>query len=162
MISNWLRGDGKEGPKKESQLLFSVDKTELGLWLFIQSMCTHYTFCFFLISDERNKHQTLSTAPKYKNRKNLEPKGGWPVRQTGHFSYKKVRGKPNAGLAPIMACPRGYAWSHREPVLISQKSEKGVISFVHKFSRVVSNLGWCLIVDDHPYPAACWAHGPYT
>ena len=68
-------------------------------------------------------------------------KGGGAVRQTGHFSYKKVRGKPNAGLAPIMACPRGYAWSHHKPVLILQKSGKGVFSFVHKLSRVVSNLG---------------------
>ena len=87
----------------------------------------------------------LSTKPSAQ-RQNIRTEKIWsqkggPVRQTGHFSYKKVRGKPNAGLAPIMACPRGYAWSHREPVLISQKSEKGVISFVHKFSRVVSNLG---------------------
>ena len=87
----------------------------------------------------------ISTKPSAQ-RQNIRTEKIWsqqwgPVRQTGHFSYKKVRGKPNAGLAPIMACPRGYAWSHREPVLISQKSEKGVISFVHKFSRVVSNLG---------------------
>ena len=47
------------------------------------------------------------------------------------------------------------ARSFDEPLLILQKSKKGVISFVHKLSRVVSNLGLCLIVDDHPYAAAC-------
>ena len=64
-------------------------------------------------------------------------KRGGPVRQTGLFSYKKVRGKPNAGLAPIMACPRGYAWRHREPayscILILQKSEKDIFSHVLNF-----------------------------
>ena len=46
--------------------------------------------------------------------------------QTGLFSYKKVRGKPNAGLAPIMACPRGYAWRRRKPVYSSCKNLKKV------------------------------------
>ena len=56
----------------------------------------------------------ISTKPSAQ-RQNIRTEKIWsqkwgPVRQTGHFSYKKVRGKPNAGLAPIMACPRGYAW----------------------------------------------------